>query len=57
MACKLYARCGSLDVYLGQFKDQDRASKHWQLVKERLESFYGTDIKPVFVQQGKGKGK
>ncbi|MBQ3504854.1 MAG: hypothetical protein IJA75_09155, partial [Oscillospiraceae bacterium] len=57
MGCKLYVRYGQRDMYLGEFKDEERAGKHFQLIKAKLESELGTDIKPVYVKQGKGKRK
>ena len=55
MGCKLYVRYGQRDMYLGEFKDEERAGKHFRLIRAKLESELGTDIKPVYVKQGKGK--
>lgn len=57
MACKLYVRSGSFDTYLGQFKNQEKAKEHYQLVRVKVESELGTGIQPIYVEQGKGKRK
>lgn len=57
MACKLYVRSGNFDLYLGQFKNQEKAAAHFQLVKAKLESEIGTGLIPVYVESGKRRGK
>lgn len=57
MACKLYIQSGSLDTYLGTFKNQEKAEAHYQLVRSKIESELGTKATPIYVETGKGRGK
>ena len=57
MACKLYVSCGNRDMYLGQFKNQEKTKEHYSLIREKLYSELGYGVKPIYVEQGRGKGK
>lgn len=53
MACKLYVRTDNFETYLGRFKNQEKAAAHFQLIRAKMETEYGTDIKSIYVEQGK----
>ena len=55
-ACKLYVRAGNSTDYLGTFKNQEKAAEHFNLIRAILDTRYGPDYKPVYVEAKKGKG-
>lgn len=57
MACKLYIRNGSLDTYLGTFKNQEKAEAHYQLVRSKIETELGSGATPIYVETRRGRGQ
>ena len=55
-ACKLYVRAGNITDYLGTFKNKKKAEQHFNLIRARLDTFYGAEYEPVYVEAKKGKG-
>ena len=54
---KLYCQHKGGDRYLGAYKDQRTAEAFWGLMKPRLRELHGPEIKPVYVDTKKGRGK
>lgn len=57
MACKLYYQYGNITFYLGTFRNRKKAEWYWGAIKVSLEDKLGTDLTPVYVETGKGRGK
>lgn len=55
--CRLYIRYGRQDTYYGKFPNREKAEAHYQLIKAKVHSQYGTGATPIYVEQGKGSGK
>ena len=55
--CKLYIRSGKNDFYYGTFQNREKAEAHFNLIRAKLENEYGPRPEPIYVEQGKGKGK
>ena len=57
--CKLYLRAGKQDTYIGEYPSREAAEKHYNLIKGEIKQRYGymVQAQPVYVEQGKGKGR
>ena len=54
-ACKLYVRAGTITDYLGTFQSKEKEEQHFNLVRGMLDTFYGAEYEPVYVETKKGK--
>ena len=54
---KLYCKHKNGERDLGTYRDQKTAEAFWHLMLRRLQELHGTDIQPIYVTTGKGKGK
>ena len=57
MACKLYYQSGDAEHQIGTFQNIQKAQRFWKAIKPSLAEKLGTQIKPIFVMTGKGRGK
>lgn len=54
--CNLYYKFGRSEYRLGSFPTREKAEQYWYLVREKLWSELGSDIKPIYVELKKGRG-
>lgn len=57
MACKLYYQYGTTSFQLGTFQNKAKAEFFWAAIRAALEARLGSDLKPIYVETGKGRGK
>ena len=53
---KLYCKHKDGERDLGAYRDQKTAEAFWHLMLKRLQELHGTDIQPIYVTTGKGRG-
>ena len=57
MACKLFYQYGAVSYPLGTFRSREKAEEFWTAIKPQLEDKLGNQLKPIYVETGKGRGK
>ena len=53
--CKLYIRSGGLDWFIGNFPNQEKAEAFYNAAIAMIETKYGTNPQPIYVETKKGK--
>ena len=55
--CTLYYTHGNQEYRIGCFRDQLKAVKFWEAIRPMLVDKFGPNVKPIFVNTGKGRSK
>lgn len=55
--CNLYYKYGRSEYRLGTFRNRQKAEEFWNAIQPMLEAKLGTDLKPIYVETGKGRGR
>lgn len=57
MSCKLYIKTNGETFYAGEFRNQEAAKKHYDLLRPQIRTKPNQIVKLIIVETGKGRGR